>query len=134
MFSDKEISYMGAQRLARIATASIDLQPDVAPVGFDFDGKYFYVGGISLSKTLKYKNVRANPKVSLVIDDLEDAAPPGPRGIKIHGVADFTTREGYVGAGTYIRIEPKEIWSWGIEGPAIVEGKPVIRKSKAEGE
>jgi hypothetical protein len=44
MFSDKEISYIKSQRLARIATASSELQPDVAPVGFDFDGTYFYVG------------------------------------------------------------------------------------------
>jgi hypothetical protein len=69
--------------------------------------------------------------VSLVIDDMESVKPPVPRGVKIHGIADLVTHEGYVGPGTYIRIEPKEKWSWGIEGPAIVEGKPVIKKSKA---
>jgi hypothetical protein len=41
--------------LARIATTSEDMQPDVAPVGFDFDGTYFYVGGINLPTNLKYK-------------------------------------------------------------------------------
>ncbi len=131
MFSDKEIDYLKSQRLARIATVSKEAQPDVAPVGFDFDGTYFYVGGITLNRTLKYKNVQYNPKVSLVIDDMESVEPPIPRGVKIHGIADLVTREGYVGAGTYIRIEPKEKWSWGIEGPAIVEGKPVINRSKA---
>ncbi len=38
MFSDKEIQYIKSQRLARIATVSAQVQPDVAPVGFDFDG------------------------------------------------------------------------------------------------
>jgi pyridoxamine 5'-phosphate oxidase family protein len=131
MFSDKEIAYLQSQRLARIATVSKEQQPDVAPVGFDFDGTYFYIGGITLSRTLKYKNVQDNPKVSLVIDDMESVSPPVPRGVKIHGIADLVTHEGYVGPGTYIRIEPKEKWSWGIEGPAIVEGKPVINKGKA---
>jgi pyridoxamine 5'-phosphate oxidase family protein len=37
MFSDKEIAYLQSQRLARIATVSKERQPDVAPVGFDFD-------------------------------------------------------------------------------------------------
>lgn len=32
-------------------------QPDVTPVGFDFDGDYFYVGGMNILKSTKYKNV-----------------------------------------------------------------------------
>jgi PPOX class F420-dependent enzyme/OxyR family protein len=75
MFSEKEIAYLRSQRLARIATASEEHQPDVAPVGFEFDGTYFYVGGINLPATLKYKNIQKNPKVSLVIDDLESISP-----------------------------------------------------------
>lgn len=63
MFSEKEIAYLKSQRLARIATASKESQPDVAPVGFDFDGTYFYVGGRNLGTTLKYRNIQNNPKV-----------------------------------------------------------------------
>jgi hypothetical protein len=36
--------------------ASPDGEHDVAPVGFKFDGEYFYVGGLDVQKTLKYKN------------------------------------------------------------------------------
>jgi pyridoxamine 5'-phosphate oxidase family protein len=79
---------------------------------------------------LKYKNVPNNAKVALVIDDLESINPWRPRGIKIHGIADLTTRQGYVGAGTYIKIKPKEKWSWGVEEPALRGGKPVMKKSK----
>ncbi len=76
MFSDIETAYLKSQPLARIATASKEgLQPDVAPVGFDFDGTYFYVSGFDLAKTLKYKNVQSNPKVSLVVDDLVSVEP-----------------------------------------------------------
>ena len=50
IFSQKEIEYLKSQRLARIATAASTqeegtIQPDVVPVGFDFDGEYLYVGG-----------------------------------------------------------------------------------------
>ncbi|HEY7080880.1 MAG TPA: hypothetical protein VH500_14345 [Nitrososphaeraceae archaeon] len=50
IFSQKEVEYLKSQRLARIATADSTeqegyVQPDVVPVGFDFDGEYLYVGG-----------------------------------------------------------------------------------------
>jgi pyridoxamine 5'-phosphate oxidase family protein len=51
IFSRKEIEYLKSQRLARIATAAAtsssdergSIQPDMVPVGFDYDGNYFYV-------------------------------------------------------------------------------------------
>jgi pyridoxamine 5'-phosphate oxidase family protein len=46
MFSEKEVDYIKSQRLGRIATVSKELQPDVAAVGFEFDGQNFYIGGI----------------------------------------------------------------------------------------
>ena len=76
MFSQKETEYLRSQRLARIGTAAAaaastggSIQPDVVPVGFDFDGHYFYVSGMNLIKSTKYKNVQKNPNVALVIDD-----------------------------------------------------------------
>jgi pyridoxamine 5'-phosphate oxidase family protein len=117
VFTDKEREFLAAQPLARIATASgKTLEPDVAPVGFDFDGRFFYVGGHNIPATLKYKNVRSNPQVALVIDQLVSMNPWTPRGIKVHGAAQIVRREGYAGPGEYIRIEPTKKWSWGIEG------------------
>ena len=59
MFSEKELAYLKSQRLARIATVSADGEPDVAPVGYTFDGHRFLVGGLDLKRTLKYKNAGA---------------------------------------------------------------------------
>src|SRR5215203_1105069 len=92
LFSQKEIDYLRSQRLVRIATAASisseergSIQPDVVPVGFDFDGDYFYVGGMNLLKSTKYKNVLQNNKVAIVIDDLKSVDPWDPRGMKIYG-------------------------------------------------
>jgi pyridoxamine 5'-phosphate oxidase family protein len=141
-FSEKEIEYLKSQRLARIATAATEslseesMQPDVVPVGFDFDGDHFYVGGMSILKSRKYKNVLKNNKVALVIDDLKTVDPWDPRGIRIHGTADIVTRkEGYM-EGTshseaiYIRIKPKKKWSWGIDEPVFLEGKFNVKRAK----
>ena len=116
-FTAEENDYLKSQRLARIATAGPDGQPDVAPVGFEFDGTYFYVGGRAPEKTRKLKNVRAgNPKVALVVDDLASVNPWTPRGIRVYGTAEVVDHEGYAGAGKYLRITPEISWSWNLPG------------------
>ncbi|HYT02609.1 MAG TPA: PPOX class F420-dependent oxidoreductase [Candidatus Acidoferrum sp.] len=130
LFSEKEIEYLKSQRIARIATAvgssERSVQPDVVPVGYDFDGQYFYVGGINILKSRKYKNVLKNNKVALVIDDLKTIDPWDPRGIRIYGTADIVTRQsGYMEQtphpqADYIRIKPEKKWSWGIHEPVFL--------------
>jgi pyridoxamine 5'-phosphate oxidase family protein len=143
-FSEKEIEYLKSQRLVRIATASVSskeeengsIQPDVVPVGFDFDGEYFYVGGMNIVKSKKYKNVLKNNKVAIVVDDLKSVDPWDPRGMKIYGIADIVTRQGGYMESTghsnpqYIRINPKKKWSWGIEEPVFVEGRFNVKRAK----
>jgi pyridoxamine 5'-phosphate oxidase family protein len=128
MFSDKEIAYLHSQRLARIATVSSDGEPDVAAVGFTFDGNRFLVGGMDLKRTLKYKNAKATGRAALVIDDVPSANLPEPRGIKIHGETRIIQAEGYLGNGEYIEITPDRYWSWGIDAAAFDRGKPVLKK------
>ena len=76
MFSEKELAYLRTQSLLRLATVAPDGQPDVDAVGFEFDGQYFYIGGLVLQSSRKYKNVAAgHTKVSLIIDDDESQEP-----------------------------------------------------------
>lgn len=121
MFSAKEAEYLKAQRLARVATVSTKGQPDVVPVGYEFDGKQFWVGGGSRElflQSVKYRNVvKGNTKVALVVDDVESASPPRLRQVKVYGVAEAAEHDGRFGPGTYIRITPSVSWSFGIEAP-----------------
>jgi pyridoxamine 5'-phosphate oxidase family protein len=144
ILSQNEIEYIKSQRIARIATVSISLedsnksmQPDVVPVGFDYDGKYFYVSGINILKSTKYKNILKNKKVAVVIDDLKTVDPWDPRGIRIYGEADVVTRQGGYMDQTghsehqYIRIRPNKKWSWGIDEPVFAGGKFNVKKAEA---
>jgi pyridoxamine 5'-phosphate oxidase family protein len=119
MFTQQEVIYLKSQRLARIATVAPDGQPDVAVVGFRFDGERFTVGGRDIRRTLKYKNVVAgNSRVALVIDDLESVSPWVVRGVKVHGTAEIierTPRPGSYYGPFYLVITPDTRWSWGIE-------------------
>jgi pyridoxamine 5'-phosphate oxidase family protein len=116
-FTEEEIGYLRSQRLARLATVSADGQPDVVPVGFEFDGTHVYVGGIDPVKTRKFRNVRAgNAKVALVIDDLASTDPWTPRYLRIYGDADLVERQGQFGSAPYMRITPGISWSFNLEG------------------
>lgn len=129
MFTEKEIDYFKLQRLARLATVAPDGQPDVAPVGYEFDGQYFYVAGRNPDNTRKYRNLRqGNHKVALVMDDLESVQPWRPRGIRIYGTAEFVERDGQFGHKTYMRITPNTSWSWGIEPTSMNTRTPGFRK------
>ena len=116
-FSAEEIAYLRSQRLARLATVSPGGQPDVAPVGYEFDGTHVYVGGIDPARTRKFRNVQAgNEKVAIVVDDLVSAAPWTPRFLRIYGSAELVEREGPFGPGRYMRITPDVSWSFNLEG------------------
>jgi pyridoxamine 5'-phosphate oxidase family protein len=145
MFSEKEAEYLRSQRLARIATASSSsskdgaIQPDVAPVGFDFDGEYFYVGGMNLVHSTKYRNIMKNDRVAIVIDDLKSVDPWEPRGIRVYGTADTVTRSsgymsqtGHQSSATYIRIRPVKKWSWGIDEPIFQGGRFNVKRASAK--
>ena len=144
ILSQNEIEYLNTQHIARIATVSISedgnklMQPDVVPVGFDFDGEYFYVSGMNILKSTKYKNILKNKKVAVVIDDLRTVDPWDPRGIRIYGDADLVNRRGgYMDSAghlehTYIRIRPIKKWSWGIDEPVFTGGKFSVKRAEVE--
>ncbi len=128
--SDEEISFLRNQRLARIATTSERGVPEVSPVGFEFDGRFFWVGSQDQKlffKTQRYKNItRGNKRVALVIDDLQSMAPWKPRGIKVSGTAEVADHVGPFGKGKYLRISPAVTVSWGLEKPK--KGESTSRK------
>ena len=116
-FTEEETAYLRSQPLCRIATVSPDGQPDVAPVGFEFDSTYFYVGGRDPVNTRKFRNVRAgNEKIALAVDDLVSANPWTPRFMRIYGTAELIERQGQFGPGPYMRITPTISWSWNLDG------------------
>lgn len=111
-FSTEEVEYLRSQPLARLATVDDDGQPDASPVGFEFDGTHFYVGGRAPEKTRKFRNVRAgHAKVAIVIDDLASVRPWTPRFVRVYGTAEIVQRDGMLGHGSYMRITPAIHWS-----------------------
>ena len=125
MFTDKERAYLRSRRLARLATVSANGQPDADVVGFELDGDDIVIGSYAnLEGSRKYKNIAAGgERVSLIVDSLASIEPMQPVAVKIHGVASIEHRDGRFGPMEYIVVQPRTTWSWGVEGPAFVDGQ-----------
>ena len=126
-FSEKEIEYLRGQRLARIATVGPEGSPHVVPVGFRLaaDEDTIEIGGHGLSRSKKWRDLQANPRIAFVVDDLVTMSPWTPRGIEVRGRAELNDEGGqdkFSGGGwdkVWIRVVPERIVSWGIDGPAF---------------
>jgi pyridoxamine 5'-phosphate oxidase family protein len=137
-FSPNELEYLKGQRLARLATAGEDGAPHVVPVGFRVSerGDAIEVGGHGIGKSKKYRDLKANPKVALVVDDLASVNPWTPRGIEVRGTAELHESGGAAKFGqgwdeAWIRIVPQRIVSWGIEAPPFTEGSRSARSVRS---
>ncbi len=123
-FNEEEMAYLRSQRLGRLATVAGDGQPDVAPVGFDFDGIHFYITGMDLPSTRKHRNVTSgNHKVALVVDDVVSTTPWIPRFVRVYGVANLVRRSGKSGSGEYLQVTPTVSWSWNLDGRPFGDGE-----------
>jgi len=116
-FTEEEVAYIRSQPLARVATVSADGQPDVVPVGFEFDGTRFWIGGFDPGKTRRTANIRAgNEKVALIIDDLASTSPWSPRFVRVYGTVELVDRETNFGAQPVMKITPTISWSANLDG------------------
>jgi pyridoxamine 5'-phosphate oxidase family protein len=126
-FNDEESAFLRSQHLARIATVGPDGQPDVVPVGFEFDGAHLFVGGMDVTRTRKYRNVAAgNAKVAIVIDDLVSTSPWTPRYLRVYGTAELVERSGQSGSGTYLKITPTVSWSFNLDGLPFTRDREIV--------
>jgi pyridoxamine 5'-phosphate oxidase family protein len=118
-FTEKEIDYLAGQRLGRIATVGADGQPHVVPASFRYNPEHdaIEVGGMRMSETKKYRDVRRSGRASIVIDDV--LPPWRPRMIEIRGRAEVVTSGGKAFGERFedaiVRIHPTRIVSMGID-------------------
>jgi pyridoxamine 5'-phosphate oxidase family protein len=96
IFTDAEYRYLAGHPLGRLATIGPDGAPQVHPVALwlNADTGTIDIGGPALTRSQKFRNVPADPRVSLVVDD--QAETPNPigqtgRGIEIRGQVEIVT-------------------------------------------
>ncbi len=128
VLKENEIRYLKGRTLCRLATASKDAEPHVTPVIYAMEGEDVIVAVDYGEK--KLKNLRENPKVSLVVDEYRPN-----RAVMIQGECEILERgKEYLrlqkilfdkfeyyrknpwkeGESPILRIRPTKSASWGI--------------------
>ncbi|MGY2062051.1 PPOX class F420-dependent oxidoreductase, partial [Nocardia gipuzkoensis] len=130
-FTEVERAYLTSQRLARLATVSPSGKPQIVPVGFQLNADGTIDIGGPTPSAARYRNVRANADVSLVVDDMtpddpSEVKPGWGRGVEIRGVAEVVTVEVPPVAPEWfckevIRVRVRRVRSWHID-PGRPEG------------
>lgn len=123
-FSEQELQYLQANRMARLATLRPDGTLQNSPVGYflNEDGS-IDIRGRAMSSTQKYRNVAATGQVALVIDDIASVQPWRVRCVEIRGTAEAVPdqhRPGGFGDGAVIRVHPRRVISFGLD-PVVSE-------------
>ncbi|MGC4994518.1 PPOX class F420-dependent oxidoreductase [Nocardia salmonicida] len=130
-FSEIELAYLSTPRLARLATVTKAGRPNLVPVSFRLNADGTIDIGSPNPNAQRYRNIRVNEYVSLVVDDMtpndpSEVKPGWGRGVEIRGVAEILTVEDVPVAPEWfcheiIRVHPRRIHSWHID-PANPDG------------
>lgn len=130
VFTAAEIAYLRSQSLGRLATAGRNGQPHVVPVTFRYNESLdaIEIGGLRFGQTKKFRDAQSNPRVAFVVDD---AGPRRGRGIEIRGRAQALQTGGQEIMARFspemVRITPRRIVSWGIEGEGFTANARSVR-------
>ncbi len=121
-FTHGELAYLGTQRLGRLATVQPDGTLQVSPVGFSYNGGTgtIDIGGFNMAASRKFRNVADNGRVAFVVDDIASVNPWRVRCLEIRGQAEAIAAPADSAArtaGAIIRIHPRRIISFGVDGP-----------------
>ncbi|MDT5200506.1 MAG: pyridoxamine 5-phosphate oxidase family protein [Mycobacterium sp.] len=118
MFTDTELRFLESRQQGRLATIGPDDAPQIHPVTFfvNSDLGSVDISSARLRESQKYRNVRRDPRVSLVVDDpslpLRGFDEPSGRGLEVHGIAELAEISG----ADVIRVRPVRLDSWNLEG------------------
>lgn len=116
-FSDAELAYLREGKLGRLATLTAQGYPHLVPLGFSYNAATDTVdiGGHDFARTRKFRNVKADPRVAFVVDDV--LPPWQPRCVMVQGDAEALDEAADADGrptGPIIRIRPTKVLSWGL--------------------
>lgn len=115
-----EQQFLARQQLGRLTTIGPDGFPQVKPLGFTYNSELgtIDVTGFNMVESAKYRNVRANPRVALVADEMTEPSMSGVRFLEIRGLAENTVGshdlQGHLDR-EIIRIHPRRVVSFNID-------------------
>jgi pyridoxamine 5'-phosphate oxidase family protein len=119
-FTLAEVRFLDRQPLGHLATVGPNGAPQVKPLGFAYNPTSGTIDltGFNMAGSAKYRNVRTNPYVAFVVNEVTEATMNGVHFLEVCGIAETTVGshdlQGYL-APEIIRIHPRRIISFNID-------------------
>jgi pyridoxamine 5'-phosphate oxidase family protein len=119
-FTGAEQRFMIRQTHGHLATIGPDGSPQVKPLGFTYNAELgtIDIAGFNMASSAKYRNVRANPQVAFVVDEVTAPTMDGAHFLEIRGEAETATGPGDPTghlAQEIIRIRPRRVISFNVD-------------------
>ncbi len=131
--TDTEQRFLARHARGHLATIGPDGFPQVKPLGFNYNADLgtIDISGLNMAKSAKYRNVRSNPHVAFVVDEVSAPSVQGAHFLEIRGEAETTVGPadptGHF-AAEIIRIHPRRVISFNVDpdrpGLAARDTKP----------
>jgi pyridoxamine 5'-phosphate oxidase family protein len=119
-FTNAEQQFLARQPRGHLATIGPDGIPQVKPLGFTYNAALgtIDITGFQMADSAKYRNVRANPHVAFVVDEVTAPTMEGAHFLEIRGDAETSVGthdpQGHL-APEIIRIRPRRVISFNVD-------------------
>jgi len=119
-FTAAEVQFLNRLERGHLATVAPSGSPQVKPVGFAYNAALgtIDIAGFNMAQSAKYRNVRANPSVAFVLDEVTEATMEGAHFLEVRGSAETVLGPedptGHL-APEIIRIHPRRIISFNVD-------------------
>ena len=120
ILTDAERRFLANQPRGHLATIGPDGTPQVKPLAFTYNAALgtIDISGWNMGGSAKYRNIQANPRVALVVDEVTAASMEGAHFLEIRGVAEAVTgspsADGHL-AAEIIRIRPRRVIGYNVD-------------------
>ena len=118
--NDAEQRFLDRQPRGHLATVGADGMPQVKPLGFTYNAALgtIDIAGMNMAGSAKYRNVRANPRVAFVVDEVTAPNVEGAHFLEIRGDAETAIGPhdptGHL-APEIIRIRPRRVIAFNVD-------------------
>lgn len=120
ILTDAEQRFLARQPRAHLATIGPDGTPQVKPLGFTWNAALgtIDIAGFNMGGSAKYRNIKADPRVAFVVDEVTEDSMEGAHFLEIRGAAEAVigrpSPDGHL-AAEIIRIHPRRVIAYNVD-------------------
>jgi pyridoxamine 5'-phosphate oxidase family protein len=120
ILTDAEQRFLSRQSRGHLATIGPDGTPQVKPLGFTWNAALgtIDIAGYNMGGSAKYRNVKADPRVAFVVDEVTEESMEGAHFLEIRGAAEAVigraSADGHL-AAEMIRIHPRRVIAYNVD-------------------